>query len=98
MANQRMFIRCRSCGEQKFLAKHSLAAFRTHHAWGMSMSEWNEWFDKHEWGFCGDGASGLDIFELVYEDPPDAEIFEDPGCPPDNIEFFRPPSLPTKEG
>ncbi len=69
MANQRMFIKCQACGEEKFLAKRSMAAFYTvannGEDWARS---WDEWFDKHEWGFCvGDQNYGLDIFSLVYE-------------------------------
>ena len=66
MANQRMYIRCQSCGAEKFLAKRLLGAFHVvdHGDWGAT---WDEWYEKHEWGLCGNDAEGLDIFELVYE-------------------------------
>ena len=53
MANQRMFLRCKACGNEKFIAKRGLRAFHTLryrlHQWE---AEWDEWFEKHEWGFC----------------------------------------------
>ncbi len=63
MANQRMFIRCASCGSERMLAKRLLGPYHT-----IKMAvPWNEWFEEHAWGFCGQGAEGLDIFSLVYE-------------------------------
>ena len=79
MANQRIFIKCRSCGKEKMLAKRLISAFHVLHyaeAHGLE-DDWNEWFKVHEWGFCGDGARGLDVFDLVYEDP--RECGEGPG-------------------
>lgn len=68
MANQRMFIRCQACGEEKFLAKRSIDAFHTLDA-TMSRDEWDAWFEKHVWGFCDpeNGLWSLDVFELSYE-------------------------------
>lgn len=65
MANQRIYIRCGSCGAEKFFAKRMMGAFYTIGTW--TPSDWDEWFETHEWGFCGDNAKGLDIFSLVYE-------------------------------
>ena len=69
MANQRMFIKCNACGEEKFLAKRMMASFYTVAENGKDWAQsWDEWFEKHEWGFCnGDKNHGLDIFTLVYE-------------------------------
>lgn len=72
MANQRIFIRCRVCGAEKFVAKRLIAAFHTvrKEDW---QAEWDEWFEEHEWGFCRNVSeqrevpTGLDIFELSYE-------------------------------
>ena len=69
MANQRISLRCLACGEEKFIAKRSMSAFYTirREHW---QQEWDNWFEKHEWGFCdpeGGCTWSLDIFELVYE-------------------------------
>lgn len=68
MANQRMFIRCRACGAEKFMAKHFMDAFRTIQIDGWQ-EEWDEWFEEHQWGFCDPegGEWSLDCFELSYE-------------------------------
>ena len=66
MANQRIYIRCKACGGEKFLAKRRMDAFYTVAGDGWPLS-WDQWFEDHVWGFCGDAAEGLDIFELVYE-------------------------------
>ena len=68
MANQRISLRCKACGAEKFLAKRAMNAFHT-----VRMPHWQDtwdgWFETHAWGFCGDGVHhrGLDIFELAYE-------------------------------
>ena len=68
MANQRIFIRCQACGTEKFIAKRLLGAFHTvrKDEW---QEEWDEWFEKHEWGFCDPEGKkwSLDCFELSYE-------------------------------
>lgn len=69
MANQRMFIQCMSCGAEKMLAKRLGGAFHT----VSPGTDWDVWFKKHEWGFCGDKVTGQDIFKLVYEHPPEME-------------------------
>ncbi len=67
MANQRMFIKCNVCGDEKFLAKRLMSAYRTLDM-TMNADKWDEWFEKHEWGFCGsDSDHGLDVFSLSYE-------------------------------
>ena len=68
MANQRIFLRCKACGAEKFIAKRFMGAFRTV-ATENWQDTWDAWFEDHEWGFCGDGKKhrGLDIFELAYE-------------------------------
>ncbi len=68
MANQRMYIRCRACGAEKFIAKRLMDAFHTI-ANGMDRDEWDEFFEFHKWGFCDPEREkwGLDVFELSYE-------------------------------
>lgn len=69
MANQRMEIRCKVCGEEKFLAKRLGGNFYTLKQ-TMNRNEWDRFFIKHEWGHCrpcNDNPWGLDVFELVYE-------------------------------
>ena len=68
MANQRIFLRCKACGAEKFIAKRSMRAFHTV-ATANWQESWDAWFGDHEGGFCGDGKGprGLDIFELTYE-------------------------------
>ncbi len=75
MANQRMFIRCLSCGKEKMLAKRLIESFHMLHCYESFELEkdWDKWFDDHRWGFCGDGGRGLDGFELIYEDPQEWE-------------------------
>ncbi len=69
MANQRMFIKCNACGEEKFLAKRMMDAFYTVAEDGKDWAHsWDDWFEKHKWGFCEySGEYGLDVFSLVYE-------------------------------
>ncbi len=52
MANQRIYIRCKVCGDEKFFAKRFGGAFRTVHKAGDWQDEWDAWFVQHEWGFC----------------------------------------------
>ncbi len=72
MANQRIFLRCKACGDEKFIAKRLAGSFYTvrgeRKPWDWQQ-EWNEWFEKHKWGFCDpDGRQwSLDCFELSYE-------------------------------
>ena len=68
MANQRMSLRCKACGDEKFIAKHVMAAFHTVRKDGWQ-EEWDIWFEEHEWGFCDPEQRqwGLECFELVYE-------------------------------
>ncbi len=68
MANQRMFIRCKACGAEKFLAKRLGDAFHTLDM-TMDVGEWDDFFEKHKWGFCDSegGKWSLDAFELSYE-------------------------------
>lgn len=65
MANQRMYLKCRSCGAEKMVAKRLAGAFHTIDL--PAENSWDAWFEKHEWGACGEQAEGLDIFDLVYE-------------------------------
>ena len=70
MANQRIFLRCKACGAEKFIAKRLMGAFHTVCTEGWQ-GEWDEWFEEHHWGFCKPEAEligdGLDVFELAYE-------------------------------
>ncbi len=68
MANQRIFIRCKACGAEKFLAKRLGSAFRTLDQ-TMDMDKWDDFFEEHMWGFCdpNGGEYSLDVFELSYE-------------------------------
>jgi len=65
MANQRMYIKCKVCGEEKFFAKRMMSSF--YMIGEPSKTDWEEWFEKHEWGACGEGSDVLDCFELSYE-------------------------------
>ncbi len=70
MANQRMFIKCNACGEEKFLAKRMMSSFYTVADDGVDWAlSWDKWYEKHEWGFCDPQGRQhpLDIFKLVYE-------------------------------
>ncbi len=69
MANQRMFIRCMVCGDEKFLAKRMISSFYTYDS-AMFADGWDDWFSAHKWGLCkpeGRGEWGLDCFQLSYE-------------------------------
>lgn len=70
MANNRMYLRCKACGEIFFLGKrfgngYYISQYEQYKGVPL-MERLNKFYDDHEW--CGD--AGLDCFELIYEFPP----------------------------
>ena len=70
MANNRMYLRCKGCGETFFLGKrfgggYFIQQYEEYKGVPL-MDRLNEFYDVHEW--CGN--EGLDCFELIYEDTP----------------------------
>lgn len=65
-----------NCGSEKVIAKRMGDGFYTYPNMA-NPDKWNDWFDEHEWGFCGPNMRGLDIFELVYECEPERETLND---------------------
>lgn len=70
MANNRMYLRCKACGEIFFLGKrfgngYYISQYEQYKGVPL-MERLNKFYDDHEW--CGD--AGLDCFELIYEVPP----------------------------
>lgn len=70
MANNRMYLRCKACGEIFFLGErfgngYYISQYEQYKGVPL-MERLNKFYDDHEW--CGD--AGLDCFELIYEVPP----------------------------
>ncbi len=68
MADNRIYLRCKACGETLFLGKRSGGGY-FYNGYGAPPLEerLNEFYDKHEW--CND--HGLDCFEIEYEIEPE---------------------------
>lgn len=70
MANNRMYLRCKSCGEEFFLGKRFSDGYflvNYYEERGGIEKQINQFYDKHY--YCGD--EGPDCFELVYESEPE---------------------------
>lgn len=68
MANNRLYLTCRGCGETLFLGKHMMDGFYWQDYGGGPLQEQlNEFFDKHIW--CN--GEPLECFDVEYEEEPE---------------------------
>ena len=74
MANNRLMLRCRACGEMYAIAKRFGGGYGTSiDRAGVYARNLEKWFDKHTWLECCNGKHSrnqrfeLDVFDLVYE-------------------------------
>ncbi len=58
MANNRLYIRCKRCGETVFIGKHSLGALTVDKNVADRL---NEFYDRHS--YCGIGHYSLELCE-----------------------------------
>ena len=70
MANNRMYLRCKACGETFFLGKrfgggYYIGQYEKYKGVSL-MDRLNKFYDDHE--YCGE--NGPDCFELIYEETP----------------------------
>lgn len=65
MANNRMYIRCRGCGEELYLGKHfGDCWYYSGYNSGITLEEkLNDFYEKH--AYCG--GYPLECFEIKYE-------------------------------
>ena len=70
MANDRMYIRCKGCGELHYLAKCYDDGYFTTHEGEELRQGLDDFFDRHKWCYRDKYYGG---FELVYESDEDAE-------------------------
>lgn len=82
MADNRMYLRCKNCGEAFFLGKRLGDCYYTqdfYYTDGSMIKRLNEFYDKHEWEDSDgreereDRWEGVDCFEIVYENDDDFE-------------------------
>ena len=82
MADNRMYLRCKNCGEAFFLGKRLGDGYYTrdfYYADGSMIKRLNEFYDKHEWEYSDgreereDRLESVDCFEIVYENNDDFE-------------------------
>lgn len=83
MANNRIYLRCKNCGEVFFLGKRLVDGFYVqdeHYGKGETLvNRINKFYDKHTWEDTNgreerlDRWGGLDCFEIVYENDDDFE-------------------------
>ena len=74
MANDRMYIRCKGCGDLHFLAKELGDGYYTTHEGEELRRGLDDFFDRHKcchFDYCGKWHGG---FELVYESDDDSEV------------------------
>lgn len=72
MANNRIYLRCRACGETLFLGKHFLTPFYYFPYDGEHLGDkLNKFFDKHAWCDRDGGEGELECFDIEYEIEPD---------------------------
>ena len=64
MANQRMFLRCRSCGEQFFIGKRMRGGYYT--GGFVDSEKLDLFYDRHV--YCK--GNGEDCYEIAYEFEP----------------------------
>lgn len=70
MANNRIYLRCKACGETFFLGKRFSDGYSCEHAYNKELdmkTALNLFYSRHE--ACGE--KGLDCFDVVYEFPPE---------------------------
>lgn len=70
MANNRIYLRCKACGEEFFLGKRFSDGYSCEHAYCGELNmktALNLFYSRHE--MCNE--KGLDCFDLVYEFPPE---------------------------
>ncbi len=80
MANNRIYLRCKGCGEELFLGKRFDAGYFYQRypivngvAQGRHLEEeLNNFYDKHD--LCG---KGFDCFEIAYEYEPEYEDWDE---------------------
>ena len=70
MANDRMYIRCKGCGDLHYLAKCYDDGYFTTHEGEELRQGLDDFFDRHKWCYRDKYYGG---FELVYESDEDAE-------------------------
>lgn len=73
MANNRIYLRCKSCGEEFFLGKRLTDGYwlcNYHEERGSIMDQLNEFYDKHT--YCK--GNGQDCFEIAYEMPEEWDV------------------------
>lgn len=71
MADNRMYLLCKACGEAFFMGKRMGGGYYIGDYHEKALRErLNAFYDKHEW--C-DGSDSLDCFEIVYEMDDDFE-------------------------
>lgn len=70
MANQRLFLACKSCDGSMLLGKRWLGEFWMYPDMDKT-KELNDFFTAHAFGHCGDKGEGLDGFEVRYESDAD---------------------------
>ncbi|MEV8631487.1 hypothetical protein AB0395_07495 [Streptosporangium sp. NPDC051023] len=86
MPNNRMYARCRACGDTYYLARFARTSWWCPDVTGIGPS-WNRWLDQHgEHAFVELGARG-DWFVLAYENA------QDPG---ERLEFKPAEGWPTE--
>ena len=70
MANNRIYLKCRGCGEVLYLGKRYAGAYWYSDYEGKDLkTKLNDFYDEH-WDCRG---SSFDNFEIAYEDEPDRE-------------------------
>jgi hypothetical protein len=70
MANNRMYMKCNSCGETFFLAKSMGEGFYT---WSFNVNDFNKFLEKHAYCYGGDEGD----FSLEYEEPPQKPVWSE---------------------
>lgn len=72
VANNRIYLRCRACGETLFLGKHFVTPFYYFSYDGERLEDkLNSFFDKHAWCDRDGGEGELECFDIEYEIEPD---------------------------
>lgn len=67
MANNRLFLRCRNCGEKIMIGKHMMDTWAYYDPYELGLKI-NDFFEKHTW--C---ENGFNDFELCVEVPHDSQ-------------------------
>jgi len=85
MANDRMYIRCKGCGDLHYLAKCYDDGYFTTHEGEELRQGLDDFFDRHKWCYRDKYYGG---FELVYESDEDAES-DDERIRKELVAFFK---------